>query len=1056
MTLSLLTLLVSVAVTEPLPLWQDMQVTSVGAETRRTELIFHSSRVEALQKSFRESEYYRSLNGTWDFRYYDDHREMERDLTSGQRGSWPQWDRISVPGNWEVQGWGVPIYTNIVYDFCPVDPQPPRLPSVVPAALYRTSFTVPEGWQGRQVYLNLCGTKSGTYVYVNGREMGYHEDSKSLARYNITDALRPGGNELVLRIYRYTTASFLEDQDFWRISGVERDVYLSSEKSDSGFDFSVVSTLADNLSDGIFRLSLRSREPVGCGYELLDSDGTVLASSQAQCSREKQMPEVKIPSVRPWSAESPNLYTLLLQVNGEYARFRVGFRRTEIVPDRDGALPVKLLLFNGRPIKFKGVNMHEHNPYTGHYLTRGELLKDLLLMKACNINAIRTCHYPQGRDFYELCDSLGFYVYDEANVETHAMGYERSRTLGNKPEWYPKHIDRILNMFRRTANYPCVTILSLGNESGNGVNFYNAYRELKALEQDGQNRPVCYERAESPWKEGMPGPYYSGSVFQYPVYFEWNTDMIVSQYPDTEWLRNMGEHCSERPVCPSEYAHAMGNSSGSMDLQWAQIYAHKQLQGGFIWDWVDQGLYDRERGWCYGGDYGEGVPSEANFLCNGIVNPDRDPHPAYREVQHLYQEVSVTRLEDGRFRVFNRHYFTSLEPFAFRWTLLRDGKRVRRGKCRLATGPQEADTLALRVPSMRRRGLYTLVFETLKRGEVVAFDEILLREAPVRPLLAAKGGVSCTEDETQFVLKAGSVCLTIDKASGQVRTWRKGGRELIDPEFGLQPNFWRAPNDNDYGNGEPARCQGWKHPFEAAPACRADAGAGTVQVRYPLPYGCSMEVDYRLRGDGVLCIASRFIGNPEASGIEIPRLGFRFRVQEDAFRYFGRGPVENYCDRNSSALLGVWNSSARAEYYPYVRPQETGHHTGVRWLEVGRRLSIVGGDPFEFNVLRQSVEDLDSEEAANRPYQWLNFSPDEDHSEELARNVLRRQTHLCDVPVRPWTEVCIDHSMTGVGGYDSWGDRPEKTRTLWAAADYAWDLALVPGRRGERAYRYNY
>ncbi len=561
-------------VTAALPYWKDIQTTSVNADTRRTEVVYFTDRADALNKGFRESENYRSLNGVWDFKYFDDHRVMES-LPGVMEGK-PEigrWDQIKVPGNWEMQGYGIPIYTNIQYDFMPVDPQPPQLPEAVPAGLYHRMFTVPAAWKGREVFLNLCGSKSGTYVYVNGQEVGYSEDSKSLARYRITDFLRDGENELVLRIYRYTAASYVEDQDFWRLSGQERDVYLSSEVKDTGFDFRVISTLSEDLQTGVFKLRMHANAPTVVSYELLDKDGSTVADAVFEFSGNMATVTDSIPGVRRWSAETPELYTLLLNVNGEYTRFHVGFRRLEVkeMPDRDGR-PVHAFLVNGQPVKFKGTNIHEHNPYTGHYVTKENLLEDLLLMKKANINAIRTSHYPQGREFYELCDSLGFYVYDEANIETHGMGYDPKRTLGNKPEWLAKHMDRTLNMYRRTANYPCVTILSLGNEAGNGVNFYETYKALKALEKDGQNRPVVYERAE----------------------YEFNTDFINPMYPDTRWLKKMGETYSARPVVLCEYTHAMGNSNGSLDLMWDQFYAHTHLQGGFIWDWVDQGLVNKD------------------------------------------------------------------------------------------------------------------------------------------------------------------------------------------------------------------------------------------------------------------------------------------------------------------------------------------------------------------------------------------------------------------------------------------------------------------------------
>ena len=992
-----------------LPYWQDMQVTSVNADTRRTEVIYYAKREDALGKGFRASENYLSLNGIWDFKYFEDHREMP-----GGTGHL-SWDKIGVPGNWEVQGWGTAIYTNIPYDFCPVDPQPPVLPEAVPAALYRRSFSVPESWAGRQVYLNLCGVKSGCYVYVNGQEAGYSEDSKSLARYDITHLLKKGENELILKVYRYSTASFLEDQDFWRLSGIERDVYLSSEKQESGFDFQVVSTLSEDLSTGILRLKMRSSAPVEVLYELLDPAGEVLSDALFEFNGEITTLNDSIPAVRAWSAETPVLYTLLLRVNGEYTRFRVGFRRIEIkeIPDQVGnGRMVRALLVNGQPVKFKGVNLHEHNPYTGHYVTKKNLLEDLLLMRAANINAIRTCHYPQSREFYELCDSLGFYVYDEANVESHAMGYSPDRTLANNPDWWAKHEDRILNMYYRTANYPCVTILSLGNEAGNGVNFHQAYKELKALEKGGQNRPVVYERAE----------------------YDKNTDMIVPQYPGAAWFRKMGETYKDRPVCPSEYAHAMGNSTGSLDLQWEPIYAHVHLQGGFIWDWVDQGLYDEKRGWTYGGDYGENAPSDGNFCCNGIVNPDRDPHPAFYEVKHVYQNACVTAIDTvkGVFSLQNRYYFTPLKGQVLRWRVERDGKRIKKGKLQLVVGPQQAQEFSLRLPRMRRAGAYRIFFELMDGKTVMAADEILLKDQQARKPYKAKGELTLADGDIRLTVSGPKTEVVFDKTKGVLLAWRVKGKDLIDPDWGLRPNFWRAPNDNDYGCGAPARTRLYKQLTDNPQATEVSAGKaenGTVVVTIT-GEGVRARETYTIYPDGTLHIACETAADKKLKGVEIPRLGFRFRLDADAFRYLGRGPVENYWDRCSGTFKSIWKSKASREYYPYVRPQETGHHTDTDWLQAGGVSVLAGAEPFEFSVLRQRVEDLDG-------------------------GLEKAQTHISDVPVEPFAEVCIDYRMSGVGGYDSWGARPETERTLWSDRSYTYSFTLSP-RKAQKAFAYSY
>ena len=596
-----------------------------------------------------------------------------------------------------------------------------------------------------------------------------------------------------------------------------------------------------------------------------------------------------------------------------------------------------------QPVKFKGVNLHEHNPYTGHYVTRQNILEDLLLMKQANINAIRTCHYPQPRAFYELCDSLGFYVYDEANIESHGMGYNPDRTLGNKVEWYPKHLDRILNMYRRTANYPCVTLLSLGNEAGNGINFYNAYKELKALEERGQNRPVVYERAE----------------------FDWNTDLVVPQYPGAEWFHRMGEKYADRPVCPSEYSHAMGNSNGSLDWQWEQIYAYPQLQGGFIWDWVDQGLYDGERGWTYGGD---------------------------------------------------RHYFKDLSPYKVRYWVERDGKRRfwwPKHTLRFHTAPQRAEEFRARLPRMTRPGEYRIFFEVLEDASVVACDEYLLKDTSVPPVHKAKGELTYTEADTRIVVRGKKVELVFDKVTGSVKSWKVKGADAVLPDFGVQPNFWRAATDNDYGNGAPRRLERFRTPEGPVDvrAGRDQNGSVVISVRGS---GVRASENWTVFPDGALKVE---VTTAPSGHTEIPRLGLRFHVADDAFSYFGKGPVENYWDRSSGASKRIWKASAREEYFPYVRPQETGHHTGTTWLKIGS-LTVRSTGEFEFNALRQSVEDLDG-------------------------GITKGQTHISDVPERDFTEVCIDYKMTGVGGYDSWGARPERDRTLWADESYTYSFTLV-------------
>lgn len=1016
------------------PHWKNIDATSINAVTQRTEIVFFPDRESALGKGFTQSPAYISLNGTWDFNYYDSEKSLPDGIESGNA---PLWNSIKVPGNWEVQGYGTAIYVNQPYEFSPVRPVPAWLPEENPVGVYRRTVTIPQEWDGRRVFLNVCGAKSGVFVYVNGHEAGYHEDSKDLARYDVTPFIDKGENTIVLKIYRWSSGSYLECQDFWRISGIERDVYLSTEKEDSGFDFAVVSSLDDSLDNGVFRLTVNGKEPFDFGYELIDPAKGRVLDGGGRVDGEAVF-EGTVPDVRKWSAEDPQLYTLLMKVNGEYARFNVGFRKLGISDWKIGERTVRTFLVNGQPVKFKGVNVHEHSDVTGHYITRDDILRDLKLMKEANINAIRTCHYPQPRIFYELCDSLGFYVYDEANIESHGMGYNLNVTLGNNPAWLGKHLDRVQNMYMRTRNYPSVVILSLGNEAGNGYNFYEAYLWVKKMEKDGQDRPVCYERAE----------------------YEWNTDMIVPQYPGADWFRRMGETYNARPVCPSEYAHAMGNSTGSLDLQWKYIYDYPHLQGGFIWDWIDQGLRETDADgrtyWTYGGDYGENSPSDANFLCNGLIGPDREPHPGLAEVKHVYQNIKVSPVNaaEGVFRIFNRHYFIDLSAFDLLWTLERNGVAVKSGRLHFDTPAQSGEDFTVKLPRLDNGGEYRINFDAVTRyaqpliakGYAVATDQILLKEGEGAIFTADKAyKVSLSEDGDCISLSGKNFTAVFDRNEGILKKYVFRGKEIFDSGFGFRPNFWRGPTDNDYGNMAPVRLQEWK---TASASCKAivsaDGDEAAVTAVYELPYGCTMTVKYAFPADGVMTVDGEF-RKGTGNAVEIPRIGFRMRLpaSADSFSYFGRGPEENYWDRNSGARKSLYSSSALAEYVPYVRPQECGHHTGVSRLNLEGVTVFAGAEPFEFNVLRNRVEDFDSEENTDRDYQWHNFTPDEKHDAGEARNAMRRQTHVNDIVPRDEVEVCIDYKMTGVGGYDSWGSRPEPSRTLTTDNDYDFGFTFI-------------
>lgn len=1053
-----------------LPHHLNHQVSTVGAERPRTMFMAYPDKASASSLCYERSPWHKTLNGTWRFLYADNDTRLPADAVADAPNT-TRWSDIRVPGNWEVQGFGTPIYVNTTYEFTRSRPQPPLLPADNPVGVYHRTFTVPAEWDGKNVFLHIDGAKSGVYVYVNGREVGYNEDSKSTVEFLLNPYLRKGDNSITLKIYRWSTGSYLECQDFWRISGIERDVWLSAEPKIAVRDFHVTSTLDDQYRDGVFRLQAELRNATGkkakatVSYELVaDGSGDVVAQASQAVSVADTSATVSfsasIPNVRQWSSEHSHLYTLYIKVacgkEQTVIPYRVGFRRVEIKDHEANGRTNKCLLVNGQPVKIKGVNIHEHSPLTGHYITEELIRRDFELMRQHNINAVRLCHYPQGHRFYELASEYGLYVYDEANIESHGMGYDlrKGGTLGNHPEWLDAHTYRTRNMYEHDKNYPCVNFWSLGNEAGNGTNFYETYRWLKAADEAWMARPVSYERA----------------------LWEWNTDMFVPQYPSADWLMSQGERGSDRPVMPSEYAHAMGNSTGNLWGQWQAIYAYANLQGGFIWDWVDQGILsvhpeDSTQGnavpfaslsageqsrlagktfYAYGGDYGVGMPSDMNFNCNGIIAPDRTPHPAMSEVKYVYQNVDIRPVDisRGRFYFFNRHYFTNLSDYSVCYSVCRNGETIASGSLQLDVPAQQGVEASIEMPAMKEQpeteyfvNFYVLAkheepgmtdgnpFKTrpaVAAGDTVAKEQFLvpvprkLRTDTIESLpmrYSVKGGTTeVSSPHLRFALNE----------QGVVTSYQVDGKEYIHEGFGFRPNFWRAPNDNDCGNGAPQRLAVWKEAGQQLkPSVRVtkEAAYTVVAVTYDLPTGNQYYLTYTLYPNGMMHVAADYA--PAADGTpELPRVGVRFRLPAsmDNVAYLGRGPQENYADRNHGTLVGEYRAKAWDLYYPYVRPQENGHHTDVRWLRIddgaGEGLLVKADSLIEFNVLRNSIEDFDQGKRENH--------------------------HADEIQPRNFVEVCLDGFMQGVGGYDSWGARPDSRHQLPANRRYHFAFSVRP------------
>ena len=806
------------------PYWQDVQVVAVNKEYPRSSFMTYDNREDALSGKFERSKFYRLLNGTWKFYFVDSYKDLPDNITDPSVST-DSWYDIQVPGNWEVQGHGVAIYTNHGYEFKARNPQPPILPEATPVGVYRRDIDIPADWDGRDIYLHLAGAKSGVYVYINGKEVGYSEDSKNPAEFLINPYVKPGKNVLTLKIFRWSTGSYLECQDFWRISGIERDVYIYSQPKVAIRDFRVTSTLDDTYKNGIFKLAMDIRNNTSqpskdyvIGYKVLDpkTDKVIAAFEMNTAIGANQtiplFEEVKIevPNVKTWTSEHPNLYKLLMYIKDgdkftEIVPFNVGFRRIEIKPIEQKAAngkPYVCLFINGQPLKLKGVNIHEHNPATGHYVTEELMRRDFELMKQHNLNSVRLCHYPQDRRFYELCDEYGLYVYDEANIESHGMYYDlrKGGSLGNNPEWLKPHMDRTINMFERNKNYPSVTFWSLGNEAGNGYNFYQTYLWVKEADKNIMARPVNYERAQ----------------------WEWNSDMYVPQYPGASWLENTGKNGSDRPVAPSEYAHAMGNSTGNLWGQWQAIYKYPNLQGGYIWDWVDQGLLQKDKNgreyWAYGGDFGVNAPSDGNFLCNGLVNPDRGPHPAMAEVKYVHQNVGFEAIDaaSGKFRITNRFYFTNLKKYQIHYSVLSNNKTIKSGKVSLDIAPQASKEFTVPVNGLKSQpgteyfvnfSVTTVEPEPLiPAGYEIAYDQFQLPIQAEKRIYKANGPALTTATSgDELTVSSSKVNFVFNKKSGLVTSYKVDGTEYFKDGFGIQPNFWRAPNDNDYGNGAPKR-----------------------------------------------------------------------------------------------------------------------------------------------------------------------------------------------------------------------------------------------------------
>jgi len=1014
------------------PEMENPAVFSRNAEPPHATFIPFDSSRDALKKNFTESPFYLSLDGLWKFKWVAHPADRPRGFFKESYDVSP-WTDFPVPANWEFKGYGQPIYLDEANAFRGDPPQVPHDNN--PVGSYRRSFTVPDNWKGRQVFLHFGGVNSAFFVWVNGRDVGYSEDSKTPAEFNITEYLRPGENSLSLQVFRFSDGSYLEAQDMWRISGIERSVYLYSTPPVSIRDFYAVAGLDDSDKDGTLRIRASLKSWLGSpvrGYrmeaELFDSQTrsvlrmplagpeTIDPRADAEFFGEKIAS-----SPLTWTAETPNLYRLVLSLKDQSGKIveavscHVGFRNVEI---KDGRL-----LINGVPIYIKGVNRHEHDPQNARVVTEELMLEDIRLMKQFNINAVRTSHYPNNPRWYELCDEYGLYVIDEANIESHGISFDPDKTLANKPEWQAAHLDRTRRLVERDKNHPSVIIWSLGNEAGDGINFQATYAWIKARDS---TRPVQYEGAKK-------NPH---------------TDIYCPMYARIPQLKDYAGTEQTRPLIMCEYAHAMGNSVGNLQDYWDVIYANRQLQGGLIWDWVDQGILrtdaEGEPFWAYGGDFGpQEIPTAKNFCCNGLVLPDRQPHPHIWEVKKVYQTIKTRPLDlkSGMVRIENKFDFTSLQSFVCRWRIEGEGKLIGQGMLpRLDLKPHQSAEVKVPIPAFEPEPgveyFLTLSWRTagpqclIPAGHEAAWDQMKLpvfkpagREIEVENLppltLSETGGLFSVEGPNFLIL--------FDKTSGTISSLKYEDTELL--KSGPIPDFWRAPTDNDYGNDMPVRCAAWreagaKRIVKSVRAKRFGAQRVDIEVKAVLPAGNSdHSVTYRIFGSADILVTCAFA--PGAGDLaELPRFGMLIILppEFDNMAWYGRGPHENYWDRNTSAAVGLYSGKVMDQNHPYIRPQENGYKTEVRWvaltndngiglLAVGRPLICTGASHF----LPDDYE----------------YGPE------------KEQRHPMDMKKRDLVVWNVDYKQMGIGGDTSWGAKPHDEYMLYPKP-YSYTFRLRP------------
>lgn len=1001
--------------------WQNPDINAVNRLPMHTHYFAYENDEAASKGNKEQSSLFMSLNGTWKFNWVKDADSRPTDFwktSFNDKG----WDNLQVPAVWELNGYGDPIYVNVGYawrnQFTNNPPQVPVENNHVGS--YRREIVVPAQWKGKEIIAHFGSVTSNIYLWVNGRFVGYSEDSKLEAEFDLTPYLKPGQKNLIaFQVFRWCDGTYLEDQDFFRYCGVGRDCYLYARSKKRIEDIRVTTDLDAQYRNGSLTVELKLKGQAPVQLTLVDAQGKTVAETTAKNSGTAKL-DVENP--HKWSAETPYLYTLKASMAGseEVIPVAVGFRKIELKNSQ--------ILVNGKAVLFKGADRHELDPDGGYVVSPERMLQDIRIMKEYNLNAVRTCHYPDDNLWYDLCDRYGIYVVAEANIESHGMGYG-DKTLAKNPDFLKAHLERNQRNVQRGFNHPSIIFWSLGNEAGYGPNFEECYKWIK---QEDPSRACQFEQA------GEKGA----------------TDIYCPMYCDYNGMENYGRRTdTTKPLIQCEYAHAMGNSQGGFKEYWEIIRKYPNLQGGFIWDFVDQSCrWTGEGGveiYAYGGDFNRFDASDNNFCDNGLVSPDRNPNPHMHEVGYFYQNIWTTPvdLKNGIVEVYNENFFRDLSAYALEWALVKNGRVERTGRVEnLSVAPQQKVRMKLDWGSIDNDGEWLLNVSyrlknregLLSAGHIVAKNQLTLQ--PYQALKPELKNVpvnnqavvvpEIVDNQRRFVIVKGeNFVVEFNRRTGLLSKYQVNGLDFLQEGAALTPNFWRAPTDNDMGAGLQRRYEAWKEPGLSLKSLTKDTEDGMVVVHatYELKkVSAQLELTYRINNQGAIQVTQQLKADPNAEVSHMFRFGMQMAIPKsfDTIEYYGRGPIENYIDRNNSTDLGIYRQSVDEQFYSYIRPQETGNKTDIRWWKqlnaAGNGLLVVAEAPFSGSALHYTQESLDE-------------------------GIQKDQRHSPEIQPADLTNLCIDKVQMGLGCITSWGTLPLEKYML-PYGDYSFTFTLTPVR----------